>query len=67
MPVLDMPHWLMIAGSALVLGGLIGLGISRNKQVESDPIPLPGDLEAWRAEGSERSISSFAAARDPHR
>lgn len=62
MPLLDMPHWLMIAGSALVLGGLLGLGISRNKQVESDPVPLPGDLES-------RGIkdSSFAAPRDSHR
>ncbi len=64
MPLFDTPHWLMIAGSALVLGGLIGLGMSRNKQVESDPIPLPGDLAAWKAEGSK--ISSFAAARDSH-
>ena len=65
MPMLDLPHWLMIAGTALVLGGLIGLGISRNKQVESDPILLPGDLAAWRAEGSE--TQGLAAVRDSHR
>ncbi|MEY9393944.1 hypothetical protein ABIF66_004607 [Bradyrhizobium japonicum] len=65
MPVLDLPYWLIIAGSALVLGGLIGLGISRNKRVESDPALLPGDLTAWRAEGSE--TSDLAAARDSHR
>ncbi|OKO81285.1 hypothetical protein AC629_26035 [Bradyrhizobium sp. NAS80.1] len=65
MPVLDLPHWLMIAGSALVLGGLIGLGISRNKQVESDPVPLPSDLSTLKAE--ESKVSSFAAARDSHR
>ena len=65
MPVLDLPHWLMIAGTALVLGGLIGLGVSRNKQVESDPILLPGDLAAWRAEGSESQ--GLAAVRDSHR
>jgi hypothetical protein len=47
------------------LGGLIGLGVNRNKQVESDPILLPGDLTAWRAEGSE--TSGIAAARDSHR
>lgn len=64
MPVLDLPHWLIIAGSALVLGGLIGLGVSRNKQVENDPIQLPGDLSAWRAEESE--TSGLAAARDSH-
>jgi len=65
MPVLDLPHWLMIAGTALVLGGLIGLGVSRNKQVDSDPILLPGDLAAWRAEGSE--TQGLAAARDSYR
>ena len=65
MPVLDLPHWLMIAGTTLVLGGLIGLGVSRNKQVESDPILLPGDLAAWRAEGSE--TQGLAAVRDSHR
>jgi hypothetical protein len=65
MPVLDLPHWLMIAGTALVLGGLIGLGVSRNKQVESDPILLPGDLAAWRAEGS--GTQGLAAVRDSHR
>ncbi|AJA65232.1 hypothetical protein MA20_10030 [Bradyrhizobium japonicum] len=65
MPVLDLPYWLIIAGSALVLGGLIGLGVSRNKRVESDPIMLPGDLTTWKAEGSE--TSDLAAARDSHR
>jgi hypothetical protein len=55
----------MIAGTALVLGGLIGLGVSRNKQVDSDPILLPGDLAAWRAEGSE--TQGLAAARDSYR
>jgi hypothetical protein len=56
---------LIIAGSALVLGGLIGLGVSRNRRVESDPILLPGDLTAWRDEGSE--TSDLAAIRDSHR
>ena len=65
MPVMDLPHWLMIAGSALVLGGLIGLGVRRNKQVESDPILLPGDLTAWRDE--ESKTSGLAAVRDLHR
>jgi len=65
MPVLDLPYWLIIAGSALVLGGLIGLGVSRNRRVESDPILLPGDLAAWRAEGSE--TQGLAAVRDSHR
>ena len=64
MPVLDLPYWLIIAGSALVLGGLIGLGVSRNRRVESDPILLPGDLTAWKDEGSE--TSDLAAIRDSH-
>lgn len=65
MPVLDLPHWLIIAGSAFVFGGLIGLGVRRNKHVESDPVLLPGDLAAWRAEGSE--TPGVAAVRDSHR
>lgn len=58
MLALELPHWLMISGSALVMAGLIGLGFSRNKQVESDPVVLPGDLSSWRSERSETSAPS---------
>ena len=48
MPLVEMPHWLMIAGAVLVIAGLIGLGFSRNKQVESEPDIPPDDLASWR-------------------
>jgi hypothetical protein len=33
----------MIAGALLVLFGLIGFALSRNKAVETDPAPVPSD------------------------
>lgn len=56
MLALELPHWLMVAGSALVVAGLIGLGLSRNKQVEGDPVILPGDLSSWRSERADTSV-----------
>jgi hypothetical protein len=55
MLALELPHWFIIAGSALVMAGLIGLGFSRNKKVESDPLVLPGDLSSWRSERVDTS------------
>ena len=40
---MELPHWIMIGGVFLVIGGFIGLALSRNKEVEADPVPLPGD------------------------
>jgi hypothetical protein len=64
MPLLELPHWLMIAGILLVLAGLIGMGFSRNKQVESEPTVLPGDLASWKHHGS---VSSDEIAHEPKR
>ncbi|OAF11793.1 hypothetical protein AYJ54_08005 [Bradyrhizobium centrolobii] len=58
MLALELPHWLMIVGSGLVIAGLIGLGLSRNKQVDSDPVALPGDLTTWRAEEADVSAAA---------
>jgi|tagenome__1003787_1003787.scaffolds.fasta_scaffold12691517_1 hypothetical protein len=55
MLALELPHWLIVAGSALVMAGLIGLGLNRNKQIESDPLMLPGDLNSWRSERADAS------------
>ena len=44
MASLGLPHWLMIAGALLVLFGLIGFALSRNKAVETDPAPVPSDI-----------------------
>jgi hypothetical protein len=46
---LQLPHWLMIAGTLLVIAGLIGLVMSRRKQpkaqrdppIEQSPEPRP--------------------------
>ena len=40
---LQLPHWLMIAGTLLVIAGLIGLVISRRQQakVQGDPANEP--------------------------
>ena len=43
MASLGLPHWLMIAGALLVIFGLIGFALSRNKEVETDPAPVPSD------------------------
>ena len=56
MPLLELPHWLMIAGTFLVMFGLIGLAFSRKNQVEAEPELLPGDLDSWKAQQS-RSLS----------
>ena len=61
---LQLPHWLMIAGTLLVIAGLIGLVVSRRQQqakVQDDPAteqrpqlpPLPDLLDSrprksWR-------------------
>jgi hypothetical protein len=39
MPSLELPHWLMIAGTALVVAGFIGVRVSGKKADEVDPPP----------------------------
>ena len=58
MAFLELPHWLMIGGAVLVIAGLIGHGLSRNKNLESDRVLLPVDTSEERnarAEGPPRS------------
>ncbi|MBR0797877.1 hypothetical protein JQ615_21040 [Bradyrhizobium jicamae] len=51
MPLLELPHWLIIAGTLLVVVGVLGLAFGPRKVVEIDePELLPGDLDAWKAE-----------------
>ena len=47
MSSIELPHWLMIAGALLVVAGVVGLALSRNKGDEADPVVLPGDAP-WR-------------------
>jgi len=39
MPSLELPHWLMIAGTLLVVAGFIGVLFSGKKADEIDPLP----------------------------
>ena len=39
MPSLELPHWLMIAGTALVVAGFVGVLVSGKKAEEVDPPP----------------------------
>jgi hypothetical protein len=39
MPSLELPHWLMIAGTLLVVAGVVGVRVSGNKADEVDPAP----------------------------
>ena len=48
MALLELPHWLIIAGAVLVFAGLVGLALNRNKDVDSDPVLLPGDTSEER-------------------
>jgi hypothetical protein len=58
MASMGLPHWLMIAGTLLVLFGLSGFALSRNKAVETDTAFLPGDVGAAQpAEGTEEMKS----------
>ena len=54
MASVGLPHWLMIAGAILVLFGLSGFALSRNKAVGTNTAFLPGDVaEAQPAEERE--------------
>jgi hypothetical protein len=46
---LEIPHWLVIAGAILVFAGLAGLALTRNKEVDTDPVLLPGDISEKRS------------------
>jgi hypothetical protein len=43
MAFLEIPQWLIIGGAFLIMAGFVGLALSRNKEVKSDPASLPGD------------------------
>ena len=47
MSSIELAYWLMIAGALLVVVGVVGLALSRNKEDEADPVALPGDAP-WR-------------------
>jgi len=54
MTSVGLPYWLMIAGAILVLFGLSGFALSRNKASEADMVSPPDDVaEAQTAEDTE--------------
>jgi hypothetical protein len=61
MPLLELPHWLMIAGVLLVIAGSLGLAFGRRNEVETEPVLLPGDLVEWKTE--QPSMSSGTVSR----
>ena len=40
---MGLPHWLMITGAILVLFGLSGFALSRNRTLEEDTVLRPND------------------------
>jgi hypothetical protein len=58
---LEVPHWLMIAGAILAFAGLAGLALTRNKEVDTDPVLLPGDIS------EKRSTSVASPTSEPRR
>lgn len=59
MASVGLPHWLMIAGAILVLFGLSGFALSRNKAVGTNTAFLPGDVA--EAKPSEEGKDASAA------
>ena len=48
MSSIELGYWLMIAGALMVVMGVFGLALRRNKEDEADPVVLPGEAP-WRA------------------
>jgi hypothetical protein len=47
----------MIAGALLVFAGLAGLALTRNKEVDTDPVLLPGDILKKRSTAVDQWVS----------
>ncbi|MCA6124887.1 hypothetical protein J6500_23775 [Bradyrhizobium sp. WSM 1704] len=62
MPLLELPHWLIIVGALLVIVGLVGLAFGSRKRAEDEPELLPGDLNAWKAEQQRSPEENRSAA-----
>jgi len=56
MPTLQPPHWLMIGGAFLVLAGVIGLAVSRKKEVESGTAVRPGDVSKPKTGAADSEV-----------
>jgi hypothetical protein len=54
----------MIAGAFLVIAGFTGLALTRNKEVEADPVLLP-DLASWKAQQPPLSPALDSEPKDP--
>ena len=68
---MEYPHGLMVAGALLVVAGVVGLALSRNKEDEADPVVLPGDArrgencDRIRHRGASRSGPQACRGMDP--
>jgi hypothetical protein len=54
MLLIELGYGLMIAGALLVVAGVVGLALRRNKEDEADPVALPGEAP-WRDPPYDRS------------
>ena len=64
---MEYPHWMMVVGAVLMVLGFIGLGFSRNRNLEPTEdnlhpaAPQPNSSVAGRAEGEEMSARHSSA------
>jgi hypothetical protein len=63
---MEYPHWMMVAGAVSVVLGFIGLGFSRNRNLESaednlHPAGPPNSSGSGTAEGEEMSARRSSA------
>jgi hypothetical protein len=54
---IELGYGLMRAGALLVVSGVVGLALRRNKEDEADPVALPGDAP-WKGLRSDSSPGS---------
>ena len=67
MSSIELAYWLMIVGALLVVVGVVGLALRRNKEDEADPVVLPGDAP-WmglRSDSPPESNSEPKKTRSP--
>jgi hypothetical protein len=65
MPLLELPHWLMIAEAPLVMAEFIGLALRRKDEVDTDAVLLPGDLASWKPQQPPTSSGPASKTKKP--
>jgi hypothetical protein len=60
---IELGYGLMIAGALLVVAGIVGLALRRNKEDEAEPVALPGDAP-WKGLRSDSPPGSNPRLRE---